>query len=302
MEKIIEKNYELPDYAKGIMSYIHRIIGADDFILYGGVPVDLIRNKKSEVNDYDIAINSKERGKIKKVEDSLIRSGFKIVESNRKYHIYKNTEVLLMYAKNSKLMLDICFMDNTQSVGQFNIESLYWKFPEMKCVDNYDALKSIENKKIAPIRGLGKENIYILISRFLYLCSKYDISLFVDKEGCIRIFSKRLNKESSNESEQFVSCLSSIFKSILRAKNKEIFTKELIHSGIIKKIFPLLHISLDNLSQNRHNYELMSKIKDKKDLLSFMEKYLNEKDRLTFRRKIKVLAKRKWDKQDSNII
>jgi len=296
------KNHELSEYAKNLMSYIRSVIGTDNFILYGGAPIDLMKNKDCEINDYDLAISGKTQGKIKRVVSSLTRKGFEIIELRRKYYIYHDTEIILMYARNDKITLDICFIDDVEMVGQFNLESLYWKHPEMKCVDHYNAIKSIEDKKIIPIRGLEKENVFLLVSRFLCLCSKYDINFLSDELNyIIDSFHKKLSECGQGESEQYVSCLSSIFKSILRARNRMIFINELVDSSLVKLIFPLLHISLNNVLQNEHNFEIMEKIINKKDLLYFLGEHLERRDRAIFKDKIRILSRRKWDKQDANI-
>lgn len=295
----IKKIYELPEYAKKLMSYIYNVIGTENFILYGGAPIDLMRDKNCEISDYDLAISGKTQEKIKRVANSLMCNGFEIIEPCRKYHIYHDMEVILMYARNNKIMLDICFMDDVEMVGQFNLESLYWKYPEMECIDNYDAIKSIEDKKIIPIRGLEKENVFLLVSRFLYLCSKYNINLLSDRgDYIIDLLHKKLSEYSHSESEQYISCLSSIFKSILRARNRRVFIKELVDSGLIRIIYPLLHVSLNNVLQNEHNSEVIGKIINKKKLLYFLEGHLEKKDRVVFRNRIKMLSKRKWNNQD----
>lgn len=302
MEKAINKTCRLPIHAHRIMTYINRTTGLNNFILYGGVPIDKMINRKCRINDYDLAINSKESRKIKEVIKFLINNGFDIIESNRKYYIYNNIEVILIYARKGKILLDICFMDDINLVGQFNAESLYWKYPEMECIDKYNALTSIKEKKLALIREIEKENIFLLISRFLYLCSKYNISLFGDGHKCVNSFNKRLLEMNNGRSEQFVSCLSSIFKSILKAKNRKIFIMELVDSGLIRIIFPSLDIALTNFLQNKCNKKSISKIKDKKELLIFLENFLNKKnDKDVFKETVKILSKRIWDKQDARI-
>lgn len=299
MEQKNIKNYELPISAKKIMDYLHDLIEIDNFILYGGAPVDLTINKKSKINDYDIAIRGKEQNKIEHVIDVLINNNFEIIEPGRKYYIYHNVEVVLVYAKKNTICLDICFMDDIESVGQYNLESLYWQYPEMMCIDNFDAVKCIENKEIIPIRVTGAENIFLLISRFIYLCSKYNISLSTaDNIKIIKNFKNQLIKERERKSDKYISCLSSILKSVLKADNRALFIQTLLDTKLLEILFSSMQYSLQKIMINEFGAREIREAKNKHDLAAIMSRYLPREDRYLFKETLMQISQRKWDAQD----
>ena len=304
MEEGIENRYELPDYAKDLMSFLCDILGNRDFIFYGGAAADLIKNRECWVNDYDIAISGKTQENIRSIRESLRRNGFRIIEPYRRYKIYHDMEVVLVYAQRDGVMLDICFMDDVKAVGQFNLESLYWDHRDMRCVDNYDAVRSIIEKKIVPIRGLDKENVFLLASRFLYLCSKYDICLTVsDNHGILDNLCGRLDKEGGRGegSAQYISCLSAVFKSILKSGNRESFICQLVDCGIVEYFYPAMQGSLEEIIRNGSELEAIRTAEDKKVLADIIGKHMAEEDRHALREKLGALSARKWNEEDRKL-
>lgn len=304
MEERVENRYELPDYAKDLMSFICDTLGNKDFILYGGAAVDLIRDKECQVNDYDIAISGKTQENIRSVRESLRRNGFRIIEPYRRYKIYHDMEVALVYAQRDGVMLDICFMDDVKTVGQFNLESLYWDYRDMQCVDDYDAVRSIAEKTIVSIRGLDKENVFLLTSRFLYLCSKYDICLTVsDNYGILDNLRSRLDKEGGRGevSAQYISCLSAVFRSILKSGNRESFIRQLVDCGIMRYFYLAMHGSLERIIKNGNELEVIRTAEDKKVLADIVEKHMAEGDRRALREKLEAISARKWNEQDRKL-
>lgn len=301
MEEKIKKNYLLSNRDKNLMFFLAELIGVNKFILYGSAPISLMLKGNCMANDYDLAIPGKTKENIIKVKLFLKKNGFKVIKSNRKYCIYKNIKVISLYAQKERILLDICFMDDTSLVGQFNIESLYWRYPEMDCIDKYGAMEALRNKKIVSIRGLDNENVFLLVSRFIYLCSKYQISL-TNKENqkIVKFINQKLRKENGYKTDQYVSCLSSILKSILTAKDRITFIDELVNSEIIKIFFKELHFSLINLIKEKKQSNLFE-AKNKRDLINLLEKNMHGNNKKEFTKKINMLAKRKWDKQDKVI-
>ncbi|MDD3940352.1 MAG: hypothetical protein PHQ01_02130 [Candidatus Pacebacteria bacterium] len=301
MEQKIRKNYLLSNRDKKLMFFLAKLIGVGEFVLYGSTPVSLIMKGNCMANDYDLAIPGKTEENIIKVKRFLKKNGFKIIKSNRKYYIYQKIEVISLYAQKERILLDICFMDEISLIGQFNIESLYWRYPEMDCIDKYGTIEALRNKKIVSIRGLNNENIFLLTSRFIYLCSKYQISL-TNKESqkIVKFINKKLCKENSYKTDQYISCLSSILKSILTAKDRMAFIEELINSEIVKNFFKELHSSLINLVKENKQFSLLE-VKNKGDLINLLEKNMHENNKKEFIKKINMLTKRKWDKQDKTI-
>lgn len=291
--------YPLPKKLIKLPQTIHQVTGIDEFIIYGGTPVDLLLNKESMVKDVDVAVKGKEESKINKLRKRLGLEGFEIIEPRREYTIYLNKRVILVYAQNNHMFLDICFMNNPKMVGQFDVESLYWRYPQLDYVDDYGTLEAIASKTIRPIRGLDCENPLLLTSRFVYLCAKYDASILKDPQHrkTMYVLKDKLTRWNLSKTQQaHISSISSLLRAILKAKDKGSFSEELIESGILEIIFPELHTYLQVA-----NKEEIREIKTKKDLCNLIGKALDEETMVKFKEKVRYLKTRKWDKQDSNI-
>jgi len=299
------KTTPLPPYIKKIMLEIHKFIGVNRFIIYGGAPLDLLLNSKAKIHDLDIAIKGITPAKILSCQQHLKKNGFELVAPNREYFIYINKKVILIYAQNNEYLLDIGFLHEPELVGHFDIETLYCRYPELDYVDKFHALDAVRNKTITNVRGLDMENPYMLISRFVYLCAKYGISLMgsiSNRKTLARLADLIRNWKNSEEFHITlapISCISSIFKSILKVKDKSEFLKELLESMILETVFPELQQALYKTDiNNKKICNKLAKIKTKYQLISFFRKNLDPEDKIGYDEKIKKLAIRTWDKQD----
>jgi len=301
MEKEIKvKIHRLPPYLKKIMSKIHNIIGEERFILYGSTPIDLLLNKRFKIDDLDIAIEGINKNRIRKCREKMKKQGFEIVEPFRKYYIHKNKEVVLVYAKNDRWFLDIAFLDNPTLIGHFNIETLFFRYPQMDYLDKFGAIKSIKEKKIRLIRDSEKENPHLLLGRFLRLCSKYEIPLKENKHRKILLDLQakiELWKIVSNfEKNAYTSCISSLLKSIVQSNDKRLFMRNLIDAAVLITIFPELENAV-SVHRNEFVKEIPN-VRKKLDVVVLFDKYLKTPERKLFERKIKALKVRHWNKQD----
>lgn len=291
-------NFLLPVKARKLMKKIHNIIREDKFILYGSTPINLLTNTKTKIRDLDIAIKGINRYKIKKFVEKLKRKRFKIIEPWREYYIYKNKKVILVYAKNKKWFLDVAFLKDPQMVGLFNIDSLYFRYPQLDYVDKFKALEGIRKKKIRLIRKIDEENPHLLLGRYLRLCAKYSIQL--DKKFILdlkeRISKWKIKKDFHKSA--YMSCISSLLKSIYYSRDKRNFVGILIGTSILGTIFPEIHKVTTKLKKDDFLKNL-SQIKTKVDIIILLDKYLKGSDRKLFREKIRTLKIRKWDEQDT---
>lgn len=295
----MKKTFTLPNHLKKLMREICDIIEEDEFILYGGTPLDLLLNNKTKIHDLDIVIAGIDKGKIRRCREKIKEKGFEIIESSREYYIHKNKKVVLVYAQNDKLFLDIAFLHDPELIGHFNLETLFFRHPQMDYVDQFDTLKGVREKSIKLVRDLEAENPYLLLGRFLRLCSKYDIPLSKYEHKKILLDIKEKLKEweinSNFNKSAYLSCISSLFKSIIQSRDKG-FNKVLINSSVLKSVFPelgqIINVYKDEFVKN------MSRAKTKLDIVILFDKYLNDLERKIFRGKIKALKTRQWDEQD----
>jgi len=295
------KSNKLPDEAKKLLLEIHDIIREDEFILYGGSPIDMLLNRNTKVHELDIAIKRTGKAKIKKFRDLIKRKGFKIVEPYREYYIYKNKKVIIVYAQNKKWFLDVAFLDNPKLIGHFNIETLYFRYPQLDYIDRFNALAGIKKKNIKLVRNIREENPHLLLGRFLRLCAKYNISLNNKNSKKILISLKnqidRWKIKNAFHKSAYISCISSLLKSIVKAYNKKTFVETLINTSVLKTIFP----ETSNIIRLKKKdfIDDFTKIKTKLDVVVLFYKYLKSSDgMMSFRNKIKSLKVRRWDKED----
>lgn len=289
---------EINTEVKEILNYIYDLLRINKFIFYGGSVMDLLIYKKPKINDYDIAIPTRNTKTIKLVTENLIKHGYKILE-NRKYYINIETEIDLIYAIKGDKFLDIAFMDNVEEVGQFSIGSLYCKYPEMVIVDRYDAIKDLRNKKLRLIRGLT-ENPYMLLSIVMKLCAKYSINI-KDKDNLVLINSivhkaKRWSHPNRFHNEiAKASTLSSFLKSIVRSADKYYTYKFFEEMGLVDLFFP----SIKKLKFTINDFE---KINNKTDLVFMFVNKSPKKDLIKISKSIQILAARTWDEADMKLL
>jgi hypothetical protein len=292
MEKKI-KIHKLNIVAKKLMNNIHDMIGEKEFVLYGSTPINLLLNKKNTIEDLDIVIRGTNQQKIKNFVKKIKNRGFTIIEPYRKYIIHKNKKVVLVYAKYKKFFFDMVFLKDLELIGHFNIDSLFFRYPQMDCVDRFNALEGIKSKKIKLVIKITKENPLLLLGRILRLCAKYNISL----QGvyCKKIISsllleiKKYKIKNNFDSDAYYSCVSSLLKSIIQSRYKKYFIKSLIKYPELENVF------------NTFSYELthkMSRVKKKEDIIMILYKYLDNLNKEFFKKRIKKLKARKWDDQD----
>ena len=279
-------NNQLSSKAKKLMEEIYNIVGEDEFILYGGTPLDLLLDKNERVHDLDIAIKGFNKYKIRKCEERIKKKGFKVIESGRRYYIHKNEKVILIYAKNNKWFLDIAFLNNPNLMGFFDIETLYFRYPQFDYVDKFNALEGIRKKDIRLVRDIKKENPHFLLGRFLRLCSKYNISIRNNQKILIGLKDQLESWKISNgfHKTAYLSCISSLLKSVVK-------------TSVLKTIFP----EIDNIIDLRKKDFIndVAKAKTKLDLVVLFNEYLKSPDNAkSFRSKIKSLKVRRWDKED----
>lgn len=284
---------------KQIMHEIASFLEADEFVIYGGTAVDLL--SKKGVNDYDIAIKYSNKKRITTVKTILKKKGFEIIEPWREYIIHKNKKVILVYAKNKDYFLDLAFLRDFDLMGLYNIESTQITYPEMKVVDKYKGLKNIKIKRIELIRNINSENPYLLLGRFLYLCSKYNFSLSYFKHEKLLLSLKEKCEKFKSQKEYFrtqvvPSFYAHVFKAILKSKNRSDFINELIKNKIFNNIFPSLSFALNNIIKNKQITTALYFIKDRRELIYFLHHNVDMNTKKEFIKEINKLKIRSWEK------
>src|SRR3989344_1069096 len=143
--------------------------------------------------DYDLAIkgNKKDYHAIKEI---IQKHGFQIIKSRPYYLKFKKAFQII--AKKGLITLDTAIVNELSFLGHFNWECIFWHFPSGRIYDPYNALDTIRQKKLIPVISPKEENPFILTSRFLNLCARFDINFCKDKK--LYAFAKSLAKLTKN--------------------------------------------------------------------------------------------------------
>lgn len=277
---------------------ISKFTGLKKFILYGGTALDLLLNKKP--NDFDVGVIYNNKKDIKKVKKNLEKNGFEIIVPWREYFIHKNEKTILVYAKKRNYYLDIAFVKRYDSIGLFNLDSIFINYPKNEVIDHYQAFSSIKKKIICLIRNINQENPFVLLGRMIYLCEKYCIRL--SKSSQIEILTslkKRCEIDSRTdnnfENQIIPSFYSQILKTILVSKEKRKLIKILVKYKIFEKIFFTLHYALKEIIEN-NRYSFLDGLKKKGDVILFFREQLNPRIKKLFDCEIGKMGLRNWDK------
>ncbi|MBT3985072.1 hypothetical protein HOD38_00650 [archaeon] len=287
------KVLDLHEPGKDLMRRINIDTGLDSFVLYGTGALDLLLDPHHDVNDLDIATQSSDIGGYR---GRVISSGFEITEPYREYVVCHDKKVGLVYAQREGLVLDVCFLDDFNIIGQFDLESIMWRYPELDVIDRYDALGALERRKLVAFRGLDGEHPLLLASRFVALCGKYNLSVVNEPSQRLlaSAIAERLGVVGIDESDpRYASCLSSLFEAIVRSSDKNAFVNELVESRIVKLVVPELETAAEN-----DKFDI-GRLESKQELYIALEQYLHRGDVESLKSRVKLLKKRNWDEQDA---
>lgn len=298
----MKNTHPVPNSLKHLMLEIHNIINIP-FILYGGVPTDILLCKKFPIKELDIAIIGSDH-KITTVRNQISKRGFRIIEAQRPYYIHKDKKVVLLYAQNNRWFLDIAFLDSPNLLGHFNVETFYCRYPQLDCIDNFDTLEAIKKRSIKLIRPIDTENPYLLMGRFLRLCAKYSIDLKTTEHNrLLENITKQI--KTFNFTTHFhrianISCISSLFKAILLAKKRNVFVRELIDLGTIKVLLPEVFKSIEN--SKSQFISALKETRTKTQIVYTILSFLNDRNKEIFKERIKMFETRRWNKEDLNCV
>lgn len=275
-----------------LLDYSHEVTGFEQFILYGGTPLDIKIN--GTYSDIDLATRGKEEERILAINKRFLEKGFDVIQPRRLYQIQNGSiDVILVYAKDENTFFDVCFMDDLSLIGLFDLESSFWQYPEKIYVDQHNALEALASKCIRPIRSFDSENPLLWLSRFVCLCSKYNIQMTnnpIHVPIINAIYLELSNYANSIDSSQYSSALSSVINAILQANDRRIFSDQLIETELISKLFPQLNVFLKEID----NVTLI-KIKNREDFCNKLMTSVAQSDIIDTEKRLSGLKYRNWE-------
>lgn len=309
----------LPKRWQDLMRQLAKELGAKNFILHGGAAMDLLIDPLREIHDLDIAIVS-DRGNIERYRKNLRQSGYEILERNREYYLNVIDPVTIVFAKSEKWTLDIAFLEGPlerkinltppspyhTSMDKFDIDSVFWRYPQLDIVDLYDAFNALKGRTMRPIYSLYEENPYLLINRLINMCSKYQMDICdnpVHNES-FKILTERIAQWKHpgifHGKLVKIAHYSTVLKAITRAQNRERFIADIARSRILQYTMPELQQILDDITDDQK--KLLNAAKTKQEVASVLVSIASHTQKTALKKRFKSLRLRTWDLDDRKVI
>jgi hypothetical protein len=279
-----------------ILEHISEKSGLTEFWLGGSVTyrdVAKFLGVNFETNDYDLAVIGGEE-KFKSVLKTLLSNNFSIVREEPYY--LKFNKVFQIIAVKKFIHLDIAIVKDINYLGHFNWESIFWHFPSGRVYDPYNSIEALKKKKLVPVISVEGENPFILASRFLNLCARFNIDFCKNKKlfSFSRSLSKRIklwrhksyfHKVYAREHSYF-----NIFRAIIKSANPRLFIQKMRKAGLLEAIFPELNELIIPSILNKKLKDCQSV----KEVIHLIEQILSAKPQKlnNFQDRIKIIYKR----------
>jgi hypothetical protein len=308
----------LPKRFQEMMSRLAKELGAKKFILYGGAAMDLLINSSHKVHDLDIAIIS-DRKDVEYYIENLKKAGYEILEGNREYHLNIIDPVTIVFAKNNEWTLDVAFLNGPlerkinlvppsaycTTMDKFDIDSVFWRFPQLDSVDLYDAFGALKNRTMRPLYSLYEENPYLLINRMINMCAKYQMDICdnpVHKKS-FEVLKERVRqwKHSGEFHGKLVKIAhySTVLKAIKRSKNREKFIVDLAQSGILRYTMPELQAAIENINDSQKKQ--LKNVATKLEIANLLKSMVLPNKKIILEQRFRLLGLRTWDLDDRGI-
>ncbi len=280
-----------------LLELISRESGLSNFWACGSITYFDIASKLGvhfKIKDYDLAIIGNKRSFINLLK-TLKYNDFHVAKKGLYYLKFNKAFQIIAHKKN--IILDIAIVDTLNHLGHFNWESIFWHFPSGIIKDEYGSIDYLYQKKLLPVILPNEENPFILLSRLLKLCSRFDLDFSEDRH--LNIFLKNLFKEIRGwKCEDYFHgfyakehAYFNILKSILNSKDRSIFVERLKRSGVLDLIFPELKCVSDFLKSEEYKSieEMILFLKNRLDKYSIELEEFNFKVNLfSYRLKNKI--------------
>jgi hypothetical protein len=279
-----------------ILKHISEKSGLTEFWLGGSITyrdAAKILGVDFETNDYDLAIIGGE-DKFRSILKTLQSNNFSIIREEPYY--LKFNKIFQIIAAKELIHLDIAIVKNINYLGHFNWESIFWHFPSGQIYDPYNSIEALKRKKLIPVISVEGENPFILASRFLNLCARFNIDFCKNKK--LFSFSRSLSEKikSWEHKSYFHNVYArehshfNIFRAMIKATNPRLFIQKMRKAGLLKVIFPELNELIIPAGLNKE----LKGCQSVKEVINLIEQILSAKPKKlnNFRDRIKIIKKR----------
>lgn len=271
----------------------------NEVYMFGGGVLDPLVNPDAKINDYDLCVKDKEifMDSVK----TLKEKGIPVSDITHTHNIY----VVIQHPTFGQI--DFSCMDPEDN-GIFNIEKIYTRFRKTNgegyrsdVIDKYNAVEGLKRGEIHLACEQGKEGAYNLLRRFLAVTGKYglDITKCGKNQKTIDDIKEEFQKNRPYYPQDKVRCLSRLFASLKRAKNRPQFVKNLGEQGLLFIPFPEMHKVFNRPSFQ--NDKRLQECETQKELLELTLLYAREHERDDTVDCLRILARREPARQDKGV-
>lgn len=286
----------VPKHVITVLSDFSRAADLPEFYLIGGAALDTQLNPSAPIKDWDICVH---RGPNQQhILNALAASGFSN-GSPRVYRLNHRFSCLNVESISASLgTFDIAFIDDPDAIqGPFNLDSLMIKFPEMRIIDNFDAVASLLKGELRIVRRpIEFENPIILVKRLIAFVGKHGSRILDNEESQTTVMEIKMLFETACTEHQKTyglhdraGCFSRLLNSIVRSKDS-LFLPKLLRTNLLDLVFPDLPTILSSdsfLSAVRHH-----SFQSSKEVLAFIVQNSKPSEARIY---IDLLRMRAWD-------
>jgi len=293
----------VPSAVAAVLERLSSVVGLERFLLFGGAAIDLIRDPKANITDYDVAALNHPEG-VRKCKRALIQSGYEITVDERPYRIHRHVEVLLLVGKKGNETVDVSFLGDFKDIGLFDVETLVCRFPEMVYHDPFGALDALKRRTAKLTRRMDDEDPYVVLNRFVHLCAKYGFSMheaFVHRtlqEDLCRRLSQIADDEYSESRRALTSSHCSMtLRCMATATCRAEFLWDLSRCAWLGATFP----ELKEYLVSAENRVLLEQATGKSHLVEVLLSTMNSQLLSRFEERLSYFGRRVWDADDQEI-
>lgn len=271
----------------------------NEAFLFGGAVLDPLITSKAQINDYDVCVKDKDT--FYEALKNLEANNIPISEVTRTHNIY----VVIQHPEFGQI--DFSCMD-PEANGIFNIEKIYRKYRKINgggymntLVDKYGAVDGLKRGEIRMACNPEEEGAYNILRRFLAVTGKYGLDITKDcvNQQVIDEIKREFKKNRHYIPQDKVRCLSRLFASLKRSKNRPEYVKNLGEQGLLFNVFPEMH-KIFNRPCFQKSQELVDST-TQKELLELVLKHTSPADRDDTIDCLRILSKREPARQDKGV-
>lgn len=227
----------LPPVPAALADAIADLLEVDRFLLFGGAALDLLTDPGAAVHDVDVALDASHP--MDATVDRLVAKGLR-AGPLREHHINWDEPVWMLDLAWGNCVIDLNFVQRADRIGQFDLETLLWRWPERDIVDSHGARDALRRRTVRLVRPIDGEDPLLLLARLLKLTAKYDLRLTdAAHRPIVAALDAALDKRAiaPEESADVATAQAAVLSRCrARARDPRVFLHEISASGLLRHL------------------------------------------------------------------